>query len=81
MYHSVSLGVITAVAIHKNHPINTYIQKNTQFPLRQIDTSPFLRLHAEKAVPVPLYCVWFSSAFGLAFLRFAIQLFVFGFLC
>lgn len=26
-------------------------------------------------------CVWFSSVFGLAFLRFAIQLFVFGFLC
>lgn len=25
--------------------------------------------------------VWFSSVFGLAFLRFAIQLFVFGFLC
>lgn len=38
-------------------PISTYIQKNAQFQLRQIDFNPFLCPHTEKAVPVRLYCV------------------------
>lgn len=64
-------------------PITTYIQKNAQFHLRQIDFNPFLCPHAGKAVPVLRYCVWFGSVFGLAFLRFALcfWLFVCLFFC
>lgn len=60
-----------------NRSIHT-VQKKRQLHLTQIDPFPCPR--AEKAVPVPLHCVWFSIWF-LAFLRFASQLFVFGFLC
>lgn len=61
-------------------PVNTYVQINAQFHLRQIDSEPRLCPHAEKAAPVPLYCVLVCfSIWFWQFLRFAIQLFVFGF--